>query len=179
MQNVERKTWKELKDTKLLWWINRSLHLFGWAIAVVEESDGTISDCFPIRVSYRGFSEEVEEEGFKELTNYLFCNVGKLVKDQIVLPANPPRTYQKKIMVEAIQWTGDNFDEMHILVKLSSKLSPGGGQATCSGKIGYLYSLQVPSGEITAKPGDWVIKDKDGNYSICDREKFKNSYEKI
>ena len=38
------RTWKEFLDNGLLWWINRGLHLFGWAIVVVEEADGSISD---------------------------------------------------------------------------------------------------------------------------------------
>lgn len=27
---VEERTWEEFIDSKLLWWVNRSLHLFGW-----------------------------------------------------------------------------------------------------------------------------------------------------
>lgn len=68
---MERKTWREFKDSKLLWWVNRSLHLFGWAIVLVQEEDGTISDCYPARVSFRGFSEESEQRGFEGLTRYL------------------------------------------------------------------------------------------------------------
>ena len=50
-----KKTWKEFQECKLLWWVNRSLHIFGWAIVVEEQEDGTISNCYPARVVYRGF----------------------------------------------------------------------------------------------------------------------------
>jgi hypothetical protein len=59
--------------TKLLWWINRILHTFGWAICVVREDDGTITDAYPAKVSFRGFSEKSEQEGFE--------GIAKLIKD--------------------------------------------------------------------------------------------------
>jgi hypothetical protein len=68
---MKEATWKEFLDLKLLWWVNRSLHLFGWAIVVIQESDGTISKVFPAKVTFRGFSEDVEQEGFEKLSNYL------------------------------------------------------------------------------------------------------------
>jgi hypothetical protein len=34
---IQKATWKEFRRSGLLWWINRSLHLFGWAIAVEVE----------------------------------------------------------------------------------------------------------------------------------------------
>lgn len=86
-----KKTWKELQESKLLWWINRSLHLFGWAIVVVQEEDGTISGAFPARVDYRGFSEATEDEGFTVLTKYLANNAPSLLADVEVSapPAEP------------------------------------------------------------------------------------------
>ena len=81
---MTKKTWKEFQDCKLLWWVNRSLHLFGWAIVIEQQEDGTISNVYPARVSYRGFSEEAEDEGFTILTQHLANEVEGLVKD--VLP---------------------------------------------------------------------------------------------
>jgi hypothetical protein len=68
---IERKTWKEFKDLKLLWWINRILHTFGWAIVLVQEEDGTITDAYPAKVSFRGFSESSEEAGFEGISKLL------------------------------------------------------------------------------------------------------------
>jgi len=31
---VKKKTWKEFRETGLLWWINMVLHTFGWAIVI-------------------------------------------------------------------------------------------------------------------------------------------------
>lgn len=78
---LERKSWMEFKDTKLLWWINRSLHLFGWVIVYDMNSDGTISEVYPARTSFRGFEPIVESEGFIELTEYLKNNVDILLKE--------------------------------------------------------------------------------------------------
>ena len=56
----------------LLWWINRSLHLFGWAL-IIESNDTTneIVDVYPAKVDYRGFTEEVEDIGFEKMETFL------------------------------------------------------------------------------------------------------------
>lgn len=78
---IERKTWKEFQDAKLLWWINRILHTFGWAIVFQVEDNGEISDVYPARVKFRGFDEKNEEEGFIGITKHLYCNVSELLKE--------------------------------------------------------------------------------------------------
>ena len=78
---IEKKTWKEFQDAKLLWWINRSLHLFGWAIVLQVEEDGSVSDVYPARVKFRGFSEKSEEDGFIGLTEHLKSTIDTLSKE--------------------------------------------------------------------------------------------------
>jgi len=78
---VKRKTWKEFQDCKLLWWINRLLHTFGWAIIFNTNNDGEIVEVYPARVSFRGFSEVEEEFGFYGLTEHLKENVDNLLKE--------------------------------------------------------------------------------------------------
>ena len=78
---MKKKTWKEFQESKLLWWVNRSLHIFGWAIVIVQEEDGAISDCYPARVAFRGFSEAIEDEGFAGLTQYLAGEAESLCAD--------------------------------------------------------------------------------------------------
>jgi hypothetical protein len=80
-QMVIKKTWKEFQDAKLLWWINRILHTFGWAIVFVQEEDGSISDVYPARVRFRGFHEKSEEKGFIGLTEYLKNNIDELIEE--------------------------------------------------------------------------------------------------
>ena len=38
--SIEKKTWKEFTDNKLLWYVNRMLHIFGWAIVSKENDEG-------------------------------------------------------------------------------------------------------------------------------------------
>lgn len=54
---MEKKEWKEFRESGLLWFINSILHLFGWSI-VFEISDNEIISIYPARVTYRGFSEK-------------------------------------------------------------------------------------------------------------------------
>jgi len=86
---MKRKTWKEFKESKLLWWVNRSLHLFGWAIVLVENDGGEIIDCFPARVDFRGFTEDTEDEGFKILTKYLADESQSLLSDVFDVVGQP------------------------------------------------------------------------------------------
>ena len=76
---ITKKTWKEFMDCGLLWWVNRMLHLFGWAI-VVEEG-GVISHAYPARVKFRGFEPDVEDAGFIKLTKHLKTTVKALEKE--------------------------------------------------------------------------------------------------
>jgi len=68
---TDYQNWQVFREAGLLWWINRQLHLFGWAISAVVEKDGSISSVRPIHCNWRGFPVEVETEGFKQLTLHL------------------------------------------------------------------------------------------------------------
>lgn len=68
--------WKTLQEVGLLWWINRSLHLFGWAIVLDADLDEKgevvrVTSAYPMRVKERGFSPEREWRGFARLEAYL------------------------------------------------------------------------------------------------------------
>lgn len=75
---TERRTWEEFRAVGLLWWVNRIIHLFGWAIVVVIQSDGAITDVYPARVRYRGFDEASESKGFVSLSGYIAENAADL-----------------------------------------------------------------------------------------------------
>ena len=77
---VEKKSWKEFRDSGILWWINMILHTFGWAICV-EIDDGKIINAFPARVKYRGFAEEDNTMGYIKVSKYMKENVGELLKE--------------------------------------------------------------------------------------------------
>jgi hypothetical protein len=72
---IERKSWGEFRESGMLWLVNTMLHLFGWAIAI----EG--NECYPIRTSFRGFSVETNDKGYKNVTLYLKDNIDGLLDD--------------------------------------------------------------------------------------------------
>lgn len=73
---------KTFKSSKLLWWVNRSLHLFGWTLYVVmDDSQTEVLSFYPERIKGRGFSRAREEEGFIGLTEYLVTETDRLKQD--------------------------------------------------------------------------------------------------
>lgn len=77
---TQEKSWKEFRDSGLLWWINMILHTFGWAI-VVELEDGEIKRTYPARVKYRGFGESYNTDGYIKVSKYLKENIVELEKE--------------------------------------------------------------------------------------------------
>ena len=77
---IDKRTWEEFKDTKLLWFINTILHAFGWAIAI-EMEDGVVTDVYPARVTFRGFSEKSNTEGYIGLSEYMCNNCEELLEE--------------------------------------------------------------------------------------------------
>lgn len=76
-----KKTWKEFRESKLLWFINQSLHLFGWAIILELDSNGDPINGYPARVRFRGFTEEANNQNYKVLTQYLKDNIDDIHDD--------------------------------------------------------------------------------------------------
>ena len=74
-------TWETFRATGLLWWINRILHTFGWAITIVLDDDGTVLNAYPARVRFRGFSEESESAGFINVTGYMASQADTLAME--------------------------------------------------------------------------------------------------
>lgn len=79
---IERKTWEEFRNSKLLWFINTILHTFGWAI-VIDVDNGKIVDVYPARVKFRGFSEEINTDGYIGLSKYMKDNCEELLKESM------------------------------------------------------------------------------------------------
>lgn len=84
-QDIEKRTWTEFKESGLLWWINRILHLFGWAIVIEMNEEryqagGPMMEVYPAHVKYRGFSEGSEERGFEKLTTHLAGDITRIAK---------------------------------------------------------------------------------------------------
>lgn len=82
----ERRSWKEFQGTGLLWFMNRTLHLFGWAVVLVTEGEGEeekVIDAYPARTSCRGFPDDVEDEGFNKVYQFLDHNIEDLQKEMV------------------------------------------------------------------------------------------------
>lgn len=78
---IERREWNEFRDAGLIWWCNRILHLFGWAIALEFDDDGKIKEVYPTKCKFRGFNSETETAGFEKLTRHLSDNMPNLLQD--------------------------------------------------------------------------------------------------
>ena len=77
---VDRRTWSEFRDNGFLWLVNQILHVFGWAI-VVEIENNVIIDIYPARVKFRGFSEESQTRGYRNISEYLKDNVDEILSE--------------------------------------------------------------------------------------------------
>lgn len=78
---VTRKTWAEFRDSKMLWFANRMLHIMGWSIVIEFDSDGMCVGAYPARVKFRGFASNCEDEGFIGLSEYMVKNAEELLKE--------------------------------------------------------------------------------------------------
>lgn len=77
---INKKSWKEFRESGLLWFTNMILHTFGWAI-ILEITDGKLMDVYPARVKYRGFSEQINTDGYKNVEKYLVENGKEILKE--------------------------------------------------------------------------------------------------
>ncbi len=80
------------------------------------------------------------------------------------------RFCKKPIVIEAIQWTGDNFSEVAALGD------------TIMGPYGREFPhLEIPTleGRMVANLGDWIIKGVKGEVYPCKPDIFDASYEKV
>lgn len=87
---INKKTWLEFQNTGLLWFVNRILHVFGWAIVLQVEDDGTISDCYPARSKFRGFDSKTEQRKFEEVARFMRDNAEQLYDEAEYPPKDKP-----------------------------------------------------------------------------------------
>lgn len=79
---ITKKSWEEFRETGLLWFINTILHLHGWSIIIQkDEPNGPITDVYPARVKFRGFSEECNSRNYIKVTRNLKENIDELLEE--------------------------------------------------------------------------------------------------
>lgn len=86
MTEHAKKQWREFMDIGVLWWVNRILHSFGWAI-VIEVSDDDhdeILSVYPARVEVLGFSSGVNKAQLEKFRRGVLG-----VKDEYRDPGTP------------------------------------------------------------------------------------------
>lgn len=78
---LERKSWEEFKDNGFLWWVNSFLHLMGWCIVLDIDDSGKIVDIYPARTKFRGFSGEINSEGYIKISKWMKENSEILLEE--------------------------------------------------------------------------------------------------
>lgn len=79
--------------------------------------------------------------------------------------------YRKKpIVIEAIEFTGTNQDE---IIKFTK------GHAIKGIAVLETMKIQTMEGLMTAKKGDWIIRGIKGEFYPCDSDIFAKSYEVV
>jgi len=74
---VKEITGKEFRESGALWFVNSILHLFGMAITWNPDTDELKASI----VRFRGFTEELNDKGYKKLSSYLKDNINEIEKD--------------------------------------------------------------------------------------------------
>ena len=91
-----------------------------------------------------------------------------------------PRFRKKPIVIEALQWTGDNFRTLTEwgapVTILPASNRPGKGAALI---IGTLEDGPNSEAVHVADPGDWIIKGVAGEFYPCKPDIFAASYEPV
>lgn len=79
MSSYTEKSWEEFQSSGLVWFINRTLHLFGWVL-VFEMDEGEVTKVYPARTIFRGFTQDVEAEGYAKLTKHIVESIPEIRK---------------------------------------------------------------------------------------------------
>ena len=81
MKMTSKKTWEEFRETGLLWFINTTLHMFGWAIVFDYDDNKKLQGVYPARCKFRGFDNKSNDEGYTKVTKYMKNNADELLKE--------------------------------------------------------------------------------------------------
>lgn len=80
--------------------------------------------------------------------------------------------YRKKpVVIEAVQWTGHNWDEIDTFCSHASK---AGNYSTTGDLV-----IVTMEGEMLARPSWWVIKGVQGEFYPCEPDIFEATYELV
>ena len=77
---VRRISWDEFRKYGFLRFVNLFLHIFGIALVLQVEDDGTTT-VYPARVKYRGFPTEAITLGYQHISKFMEENASELLKE--------------------------------------------------------------------------------------------------
>ena len=79
---VIKRTWEEFQAAGSLWFVNSILHLFGWVLAYEVDADGVMTrGVYPAHCKFRGFDEQAQDGGYRDLTNHIASRINDLKAD--------------------------------------------------------------------------------------------------
>ena len=79
-----------------------------------------------------------------------------------------PNQYRKKpVVIEAIQYDGDNWDDIEVWTDFRAK----------HWRSSNVMAIETLEGTMTANVGDWIIKGVAGEFYPCKPDIFKATYE--
>jgi hypothetical protein len=78
-----------------------------------------------------------------------------------------PKFRKKPVMIEAVQWTGHNWDDV---VPWCPMAQEGRGTALV---------ISTLEGDMLANAGDWIIKGVKGEFYPCKPDIFEATYEPV
>lgn len=93
---------------------------------------------------------------------------------------------KKPVVIDAVRWNGGNVEEVLAFIQdghenfdhLPSNdghVHPGVGHTPADGKL-FIPTLE---GDLTASPGDWIIKGVKSEFYPCKPDIFDATYEKV
>lgn len=79
---------------------------------------------------------------------------------------------KRPVVVEALQWTGQNVDLMLVFM-------PAAKFRAMPGKLNSQLYVETLEGVMTAQPGDWIIRGVAGEFYPCKTDIFDATYEAV
>jgi hypothetical protein len=76
---------------------------------------------------------------------------------------------KKPVVIEAVQWTGDNAKEIRDFLQLTDVARWYDGTL--------VFRIETLEGQMTASKGDWIIKGVKGEFYPCKPDIFEATYE--
>jgi hypothetical protein len=91
-----------------------------------------------------------------------------------------PKFRKKPVVIEAVQWTGDNFGEVAALGEnVFGPYRAHEGQLVGTVGDGAHLEIKTLEGRMRADLNDWIIKGVNGEVYPCKPDIFEKSYEPV